>query len=259
MMAMALLMALALQDDAAAAKESIDTFKTAYAKSKDAKARAEAVAELAKTQHDSVAVKLGSLLTTDHKDVRIAAATGLGTFNKTAELKGAAAKQLGQALSSGANAREVDVRVAIFAALGSLQEESSCNVVKSHFEDRDSKIACAAVSAAGAIRSKTLIEPLIAVMRQCEQTLKSPSAPPSGPAPLTGTGLPIKGGKAPPNPQGPTPNPKDVDKETKDRANAVLSAAESALNSITKQDGLRTSDDWERWWIKNRATFTVPK
>jgi hypothetical protein len=31
------------------------------------------------------------------------------------------------------------------------------------------------------------------------------------------------------------------------------------LSNITRQEGLKTSDDWERWWIKNRSTFTVPK
>jgi hypothetical protein len=252
MITLAFLLAMAAQDDAAA-KAALETFKTSYGKSKDAKSHAAEVTELAKTLHESVAVRLASLLTTDDKEVRIAAAAGLGTFNKPAELKQSAAKLLGQAITAGSNAREVEVRVAIFAALGTLQEETSTNTVKSHFEDKDAKIACAAVSAAGGIRSKTLIDPLIQVMRECEKALK-PVAAPSPPPPPP----PTKGKPAPPKPP-PPPAQKEPDKETKDRATAILGAAESALSNITRQEGLKTSDEWERWWIKNRSTFTVPK
>jgi hypothetical protein len=47
----------------------------------------------------------------------------------------------------------------VFAALGALQEESSANAVKSHFEDKDPKIASAALSAAaaGKMRSNELL------------------------------------------------------------------------------------------------------
>jgi hypothetical protein len=249
MITLAFLLALGAQDEVAA-KAALESFKTSYGKSKDPKSHAEAVLELAKTIHGSVAIKLSLLLTTDDKEVRIAAATGLGTFNKPADMKQTAAKYLGQALTAGANAREVEVRVAIFAALGTLQEETSCNTVKSHFEERDPKIACAAVSAAGGIRSKTLIEPLIQVLKECERDLK-PVAPPPAPPPAKG--------KAPPPVFGPSPAQREPDKDTKERANAVIGMAVSALNSITRQDGLKTGDDWERWWIKNRSTFTVPK
>jgi hypothetical protein len=165
-------------------------------------------------------------------------------------LKQSASKFLSQALTSGANAREVEVRVAIFAALGTLQEETSCNTVKSHFEERDARIACAAVAAAGGIRSKTLIEPLIQVLKECERDLK-PVAPPAPPPPAKG--------KAPPPALPPPPAQREPDKDTKERANALITAAESALSNITRQEGLKTSDDWERWWIKNRSNFTVPK
>lgn len=247
MMALALLLCLATQDDAEA-KAALDTFKTNYAKAKDAKSHADAVTELARTMHDSVAAKLGSLLTTDAKEVRLAAAGGLATFTKTSELRQSATKALIPALTAGANSREVDVRVAIFAALGALQEESAANTLKSHFDDTDPKIACAAVNAAGALRSKSLIEPLIQQVRECEKTLKGDA---SG-----GTGLPAIKGKAPP-PAKPS-NQSNTDQQKKERANAVLSAAESALTAITQQT-LKSADEWERWWTKNRATFNPTK
>src|SRR5262245_38512085 len=108
MILIAIVLALAPQDEAAA-KAALETYKTTTAKSKDPKVHAEAVAELAKTLHESVATKLGSLLTTEDKDVRIAAATGLGTFTAKPELRVSAAKHLTQALTAGANARLPDV------------------------------------------------------------------------------------------------------------------------------------------------------
>jgi HEAT repeat protein len=240
MILLAIVLALAPQDEAAA-KAALETYKTATAKSKDPKAHADAVTELAKTPHEKVAAMLGSLLTTDDKDVRIAAAAGLATFAQPAELKSSAAKHLTQALTAGANLKMVDVRVAIFAALGALAEESSANAVKSHFDDRDPKIACAAVSAAGQMKSKSLVEPLIQLLRDCEKTVNG------GALPLP---PPVKGKPAPP-----PPPQKDLDREKKDRANAVMSAAGAALGALTGQS-FKTSDEWERWWIKNRSTFT---
>src|SRR5258706_10884844 len=119
MIALILLLALAPQDDAEA-KAALETFKTAYGKAKDAKSHVDAVAELARTLHETVAVRLGSLLATDDKEVRIAAANALSTFNKTPELKLSAARLLGQAITAGSNARETEVRIALFAALGTL-------------------------------------------------------------------------------------------------------------------------------------------
>ena len=243
MILLAILLALTPQDEAAA-KAALETYKTTTAKSKDPKVHADAVAELAKTPHEKVASMLGSLLTTDDKDVRIAAAAGLGTFTTPPELRGSAAKHLTQALTAGANLKFVDVRIAIFQALGALQEESSANAVKSHFEDKDAKIAAASVTAAGNMKCKSMVEPLIQVLRECERTLNGGALP---------TPLPVKGGKPPP---APTPQ-KDMDKEKKDHASAVIGPAGAALATLTGQN-LKGADEYEKWWIKNRSSF-VPK
>ena len=242
MILLAVILALAPQDEAAA-KAALDAYKTTTAKSKDPKAHVDAVNELAKTLHDKVAAMLGSLLTSEGQEVRIAAAAGLGTFANPPELRASAAKHLTQALTAGANLKLIDVRVAIFAALGSLQEESSANAVKSHFEDKDPKIACAAVSAAGAMKCKSLVKPLIQVLRECERTLNAGAIPPPPPPPIKG--------KAPPPPVTPQ---KDTDKEKKDRAGAVAGAASSALSVLTQQN-LKNADEYEKWWIKNRSSF----
>jgi HEAT repeat protein len=251
MILLAIVLALAPQD-AAAAKAAIDAYTATTAKSKDPRAHAEAVGELAKVLHETVAAKLGSLLTTDDNQVRIAAAQALRGFINPPELKVSAAHQLASALTAGANLRLDDVRIAIFEALGALQEESSANAIKSHFEDKESKIACAAVGAAGALKSKTLIDPLINLLRECERTVNAGNTPP----PQAPVGKGAKVGKTPPS--GRSTNNNDTDKEKRDRASAVGGAAVSALSNLTQQS-LRTSDEWEKWWIKNRSSFTPAK
>jgi hypothetical protein len=247
---LAFLLSLLPQDDAAA-KAALEVYKAATTKSKDPKAHVDAVAELAKTPHESVAAKLGSLLSTEASEVRIAAATALSSFKTPPELKLSASKFLVQALTSGANTREIEVRIAILGAIGALQEETAANALKSHFDDKEPKIACAALAAAGALRSKILVEPLIGVVRESEKLASGGALPP--PAPLPG-----KGGKTPGKPPPPPPNQKDTDKEKKDRAAMVNGAAESALAALTAQN-LRTADEWEKWWSKNRSTFTPAK
>jgi HEAT repeat protein len=239
---LALLLSVLPQDDAAA-KAALDAYKAATTKSKDPRAHVDAIAELAKTQHQSVAAKLGSLLTTEANEVRIAAATALSSFKQPPELKLSASKLLVQALTAGANVREIEVRVAILGAIGALQEESAANALKSHFDDKDPKIACAALAAAGALKSKSLVEPLIQTVRDSERVLNGGALPPPPPAP----------GKGKPPP--PPPPQKDTDKEKKDRANMVNGAALSALTALTQQS-YRTGDEWEKWWSKNRSSFT---
>src|SRR5215510_6665198 len=102
---LAFLLALLPQDDAAA-KAALEAYKAATTKSKDPKAHTDAIAELAKTPHESVAAKLGSLLTTETSEVRIAAATALSSFKTPPELKLSASKFLVQALTAGANSKE---------------------------------------------------------------------------------------------------------------------------------------------------------
>src|SRR5436853_5070240 len=180
---LALLLTLQTPQEDAAAKAALETYKTATAKSKDPKAHIDAIAELARTPHETVSAKLGSLLTTEDREVRIAAATALSSFNKTPELKLSASKHLVQALTAGSNAREIEVRVALFGALGSLQEETTANAVKTHFEEKEPKIACAAVAAAGALHSKSLVEPLIQLLRESEKTANGGSLQPPPPPP----------------------------------------------------------------------------
>src|SRR5687767_15934520 len=61
------------------ASDALERFKTAYQSNSPA-GRAAAVSELARTQHEKVMARLIPFLTGDAKEVRIAAAKGLGGF-----------------------------------------------------------------------------------------------------------------------------------------------------------------------------------
>jgi len=240
---------LAFQDDAAAAS-AVSAFDKQWLKDKSSDARVAAVGELAKVQHAKVADKLGSLLTSEDKQVRSAAAAGLGTFTSSPELKKAAAKHLSSGLSAGANSNDPDIKIAILAALGALQEESTDKKVKDYFEDKDHKIASAAVTAAGQLKAKSMVDPLIQVLRECEETIKKATTP--GSVTQQKLGQRDTARKAAPGVG------KDPERDKKDRANALVGPSLTALATLTGQN-LKTSDEYEKWWTKNRSTFNPQK
>src|SRR5262245_16384034 len=125
-----LLLAVLAQDDDAAATAALDKFKTDY-KSKEATARVSAVTELASTQHEKVAARLGQLLGMDANEVRIAAAKGLGG-NQVNRRKAYAMLSTGAA----ANAREPMVMAAILEAIGKLKEPIGAAEVERHFKSK---------------------------------------------------------------------------------------------------------------------------
>ena len=249
MLALLLALSLAPQDDDAAATEAIATFDATFSKSKDASTRGSAISALSKTHHEKVVSRLAGLLTHEEKALRIDAAQALATFKEPDAARKSAAHALGSALGSGSNAKEIEVQVAIFTAIGHLEEESSGTLLKNHFDDRDTEIAQAAIAAAGALKSKAMVEPLIEELRDCEKKSKVPDAPPpSGKATKTPKGGGGGGGGA-------TPNPDEVKRQ---RAQQLLPAVQGALSTLTGQN-LSASSDWEKWWSKNRATFSPTK
>src|SRR5262245_14193282 len=157
---MALLFALLLQD----ADAALDAFKADF-KSK----RAAAVEELAKVQHPKVTRQLAALLVVDEKEIRIAAAKGLGARSDEKEKK-AAALALAEAIKP--NEKEPEVGVAILHALGKLRQDASAAVVNAQFDAEKVEVARAAVEAAGEIRCRDSIEPLIELAKDLEEALK---------------------------------------------------------------------------------------
>lgn len=176
MLALLLALSLVLQQDDAAATEAVTTFDAVLAKSKDSSARVAAVGALSKVHHERVVGRLAALLSHDEKGLRIAAAQAMIAFKDSPELRKSAAHALSSALSAGSNQKESEVLVAIYGAIGHLGDESSVNVLKTHFDEKDVQIAGAAITAAGALKQKAMVEPLIEELRDCEKRAKAPES-----------------------------------------------------------------------------------
>ncbi len=228
-----ILLALAAQDDKAV-EEALDRFKAAY-KSNSEPDRATAVAELAKTPHEKTALRITPLLTTEAATVRIAAARGLGGF---VPQKKKVVPSLLQALP--ANEKLPDVQIAIFESLGKLDDEGALGAIHRSFEDKDSRVAKAAIAAAAAMRNASSIHPIVELAKKLDKLvkIKDDGRVDAGAA----GGFNVPGGEDP----------------NKKRAQELLPAAIKALQDITKQNWL-TVGEWVSWWNANRATFKTEK
>src|SRR5689334_14021164 len=122
MQAILMLLALAVGDDA----EALEKFKADF-KSKDVSARVTAVEELAKIQSPKICSRLGSLLSVDAAEVRIAAAKAL--LGQQEDRKHAVTLLLGGAA---ANAKDPAVLTAIATSLGKLKLEIAAAEVNKH-------------------------------------------------------------------------------------------------------------------------------
>jgi HEAT repeat protein len=224
--------ALAGQDDKAV-EEALERFKIAYRSASEAE-RAGAVAELAKVPHPKTLARLAPLLTTDGNTVRIAAARGLGGFS---DLRKATVPLLTGALQP--NSKEADVQAAILEALGKLEDESALPSVHKYVEDRDVKVAKAALLAAGQIRSASSIPILIEQVKRMERFVR------------------IKDGTIDAGNVGGYNVPSGED-QNKKRAEELLPPTLKVLQELTRQK-LTSSKEWQVWWSENRTTFRVEK
>ena len=235
-MTVLLILALLAGDDKAAT-DALDQFKTGY-KAKDAPSRAKAVEELAKTQHDKVTARLASILATDEKEVRCAAAKGLGDRTDEKEKKKA-----GLALSGAfkPNEKLPEVLVALIAALGKLRDEAGLPEVHKQLEADTTEVVQAAVEACVAVKSTLSFDPLIKRLKEIDEALK-PREPGAG-----GRGG-VGGGRL-----GGT-NSREA-REMARTLQPVFMKALAALGSINCENG----KDWEDWWKEHRATFKIQK
>lgn len=231
--------------------EALARFKKAY-KSREVTQRAAAVAELGKTDDRKVRSRLRKLLTADLPPVRIAAAKGLGA---TAEDPKGAARYLAGAIRG--NSKNPNVVIAIFEALGKLQEESVVGEVHRCFQMKEVAVAKAAVGASGRIKSVRSIPILIDLLRKMEEIEKKPASgdlPGGGGLPggfggdIPGVGRRLPGGVI----EGARDN------SDRRRAQVVGPAVRQALQEITRAIEA-DSRAWQVWWAKNRRSFKPQK
>jgi hypothetical protein len=237
MAAIVLLLALALTDDKEAS-EALSKFNAAF-KSKEVDARVAAVAELAKTPHEKVYTKLGSLLLTDAREIRIAAAKGLGGAEDHK-------KKVTSYFLNGflANAGDLSVEAAIIESMETLQAGLGRQALESYFKSPDVATAKTAIETAGELRKKDYIGLLIELDKYLETEAKK----------YLSAGPKAKGfvGKGLPGDQGTT-----VDSEAPKRQKALSPVIDKVLGALTGQK-FSTPQEWDDWWRKNASTFKLP-
>jgi hypothetical protein len=224
MLVLAMTLFLSLSDDKEA-EEAVQKFKSAM-KSPDAAVRVAAVTELGRLQHDRVLKVLASCLVTDERVVRIAAAKSLGAFQeKQAHVVAALAEALP------ANAKEPDVQVELLSALKGLREPSVLGVAYRYIDDKNAKVAEAAIGVTETVPSRNSIDPLIRLMKKLV---------------TAGDGYSSGDGSF------------DVpaDEVLRERARKLQGAASRALQSITGER-LSTAAEWDGWWKRNASTFRM--
>ena len=226
----AILLLALVGDNDKEAEDALERFKTAY-KNTSAAGRASAVSDLAKTPHEKTLGKLAGILGSEEMPVRIAAAKGIGNFT---DYKKKASPILQDALAA-TNKDSVDLAVAILEGLGKLGDESTLPAIEQHFDDKDSKIAKAALLAAGEVKSSKAIDPIIELMKKYEKASgKDPKAKKA--SSTAGVNLGIPGGG---------------DDPVKKLATDVLPSCIKALTAITKEKWT-TSNEWIIWWGRHK-------
>lgn len=233
-MMITLLLALALADDAAA-NAALDKFRADY-KSREATVRAQAVTELAATQHDKITSRLAQLVVNDEKEVRIAAAKGLGGITENRKKPVAVL-----VAACTPNAKEPTVMAAILEALGKLKEAPAAAEVERHFKSKQIPEAKAAIEAAAAIGSRSSVPALIDALRWLEESAKE--------APALGQGnnnTPGVGGGG------------TIDDAARERERMLRPLVLKALQELTKTSRAGAKD-WEDWWRAEGPRFLSGK
>jgi len=235
-----------LAGDDKAATDALEKFKTDY-KAKETPAKVKAIEELSQAQDAKITARLASLFTAEEKDVRIAAAKGLGDRTDDKEKKKAA-----QALSSvlKANEKWPEIQTAILAAIAKLGDESALVEAHKLIESETLEVAQAAIEMAGKLKSKTSFDPLIKRLKEADETLKprdqQPGAKGAGGRGFGG-GFGGAGGTSP-----------QTFKEKRDLAKALQPIIKKVLVDLT---GTNCEDgkDWDGWWKEHQNTWKAPK
>lgn len=228
------LLLLALAGDDKAADEAITRYKEGM-KSTSGAARASAVGELARTPHEKTFKLIAPLLAGGEPSlVRSAAAKGLGGFT---DYKKLALPALQNSFAAGPNAKDPDVQAAILEAIGKLGDETTLPFIHKNFEDKDPKVAKAALQAASDVRRIVSIDVIINLMKSLEKYTEDTNNGGGG----YGNPVSIPGGG---------------DDANRTRARDVIPACIKALKAITKE-GWTTSKEWQIWWAKKKGSFKL--
>jgi hypothetical protein len=196
-------------------------------------ARAAAVSELGRIHHQKTLVAILPWLTNDGGEVRKAAAAALGGF---VEFKRIALPSLISAIQP--NQKDAMVLESVFQSIGRLGDETTLPTVHKYCEDKDPKVAKAALGAAATIRKVQSIDFIIELMTKLEKYIGDQNGDYGG---INNGGINIPGGGEDPN---------------RTRARELIPACINALKTITKENW-PSSKEWKLWWSKKKGTFTL--
>ncbi len=239
-LALAILAQAAAKPDETAANAALEKFKIEY-KAKETPVRVTAVVDLARVQGDKIVVRLAQVLTSpDDKEVRIAAAKGLGgaTENKKKPMQALAA-------AVGPSQQDPAVVAAILEALGKLGDQGAVAVVENNFKSKNTLVLKAAVEAAGELKGKSSVPQLIDLCKRLEEGAKE--------APSVGGGGNYGGGNLPGVGGGGV-----VDDMARERERVVKPIVIKVLGALTKTN-LGMAKEWENWWRTEGGKFMSGK
>lgn len=211
------------------AEDALLRFKIAV-RSADPRARAAAVAELARTPHQKTFTRVLSLLGSEDRPFRLAAAKTLGDFK---DWQKAGVPALLSAYP--ACAKDGEMQAMILESLGRLGDESALPRIHAAFRERDARAVQAAIEATGVFRHASSIDPLLALMRDLAKHMERKSP----------------GGYEGPNGVG-------EEGEQQLRLKALYDAAIKSMQSIAK-DSWTTHQEWEIWWKRRKGNWKVEK
>jgi hypothetical protein len=219
------------------ASDALSRFSVEF-KAKEVDARVAAVTELAQIQHEKIHSKLGALLTTDVREVRVAAAKGLAGAQENK-------KKVVSYLTNGflANQNDVVVEAAVIDALDRIKEGQGRSLLETVIKSGEVDAAKSAVNTIGECRKKELLESLISMYKWLDARAKEYQT--AGPRARGYVGRGI-------GDPGPT-----VDPEAPKRAKSLGPVISQVLCSLTGAK-LATSQEWDDWWQKNGSSFKFP-
>jgi HEAT repeat protein len=216
--------------DKAALDEALKRFSKNFSNPSPG-ARATAVLELSKTLHDRTLNRILPLVVSDVTDVRVAAAKALAEFG---DWKKIVTPSLTSALKP--NEKDLKVQEAIYITLGKLQDPVAISTVHGNFREPDVRVAKYAIACAGSMRQKESMDALLELQKDVQKWLKNKQA----------------------GPYRDDKGQQGDDNAIKGRLEDIQKTIIKAFQDITKEKWA-TSNEWEIWWGKKKATFEIPK
>lgn len=203
-----------------------------------------AVKSLAQYKTDRTARALTPSLTHGSLKVRMAVARELGGFANVPAAPEALVAALKAYESSG---KKTDgIRILALRSLGQLKAKEAAPEVDKLIPDKAQWVSKAAIDAAGLIRARSSVEPLVRALRRLE-----------GPEGNGEIGInPLQEELPPVTLQAIVKSSVLEKPRPKSERDVLAEPIVASLKSITRSS-FASAKDWESWWSKNKATFKV--